>query len=171
MPTTKIRHSRFKPPPPLDLRMQGATDSTTITLHADYTQHAWIQASGISLVDRGNTHARGSWLLEARWSNATDFDHDTAIALRMVLHGVTLHMINDGRVWIDGFIDGDDPVMFRVPAPEWNQLEGATGCEHRDCGRPGHLVVDERRYVPPPNFELFDMLRGLRVEIITWREP
>lgn len=151
--------------------MQGARDSTTISLSVDYTEHTWIQASGISLVDRGNTHARGSWLLEARWPNITDLEHDLAVAVRMNLHGVNLHMINNGRVWIDGFIDGDDPTTFRVPVPGWNQLDGATRCRQRDCRGPGHLVVNEGLYVPPPNLELFDMLRGLRVEIITWREP
>lgn len=170
---TKTKSSGFEPPPPLDLRVldlrpQGEANSTAIILHADYRGHDWINATQVSLT-RQDSAMRGTWLLDVRLSHATDFEHDAAIALRMILHGVALRMVHSGRVWIDGFIDGDDPGSFRIPEPGWNQLEGATKC--KACKDRKHLIVDEGRYIPVPNLALFERLRGLRVEIVTWREP
>jgi hypothetical protein len=168
---TRTKNNGFVPPPQLDLRARAEGVSTEIILLADYKSHAWIHAASIGLTERDNSTMRGSWLLEVRLPGATDFEHDAAIALRMVLHGVTVRMIHEGRVWIDAFIDGDDPGSFQVPEPGWNQLEGATKCEHRNCKRSKHLVVDEGKYIPVPNFALFERLRGLRVEIITGFGP
>lgn len=163
--------SDFKPPPVLDFRPDGlSTTSTTVVLHADYRGHTWIHAGEIELTERAWSQGnRGCWTLEVRRLGVTDFEHDVAVALRIGLAGVSFCMASGGRLWLDGFIAGDDPGMFRVPDPGWRQLENAMKCPHRDCRSrtTEHLVVEEGRWIPPPNAKLFDRLRGLRVEIIT----
>lgn len=166
--------SEFQPPPVLDLRPATSSTLTTVIVHADYRGHAWIHAGEIELT--GQAWSQGSpgfWTLEIKRHGATDFDHDTAIALRLGLVGVSFHMAHGGRLWLDGFVAGDDPGMFRVPEPGWNQLENAVKCMHENCRSKGmqHLVVEEGRYIPPPNPKLFERLRGLRVEIVTGAVP
>jgi hypothetical protein len=161
--------SEFEPPPVLDLRKDGlSTTSTTILVHADYRGHTWIHSDGIELTGQAGSQA-GSWTLEVKRHGVTDDEHDTAIALRLGLVGVSFRMAYGGRLWLDGFVAGDDPGAFRVPEPSWNQLENAVKCTHRDCRikHDRHLVVEEGRWIPPPNARLFERLRGLRIEIIT----
>lgn len=160
----------FQPPPVIDLRVQGETNTTSIILHANYKSHAWIHAPGVTLTELGGATQQDIWLLEIRCRDATDFDHDAAIALRMALHGVSVHMAHRNKVWLNGFIDGNDLEKFRVPEPGWNQLAGATKCKRRDCKNHSHLVVDEGKYIPQPNLELFERLRGLRVGIVIGQE-
>lgn len=162
----------FKPPEVLDFRRDDRTESSTIiTVHADYKGYMWIHAGDVDVV--GGSARHDPWRLESKLHGATDDEHDTAVLFRMQLMGVTLRMASGGRVWIDAFIAGDDPGSFRVPMPGWKQLEGATKCAHANCRTKDfkHLVVDQGKYIPPPNLELFDMLRGLRVEIVTGRVP
>jgi len=164
------KRTDFKPPEVLDFRRDDRRElSTIITVHADYKGHAWIYAGDVNITERSNQ--RGSWMIEAKNHGATDFEHDTAVLFRIGLAGVVFRMASDGRLWIDAFIAADDPGAFRVPLPGWKQLEGATKCTHTHCRTKDtrHLVVDEGKYVPPPNPALFDMLRGLRVEIVTGR--
>jgi hypothetical protein len=163
--------NEFEPPPVLDFRPDGLSlASTTVLVHADYRGHAWIHAGEIELTERAwSQGSRGCWTLEVRRHDATDFEHDAAVALRIGLAGVSFRMASGGRLWLDGVVAGDDPGMFRVPEPDWNQLEGAFECRRVQCRAKAqqHLVVEEGRYIPPPNAKLFDRLRGLRIEIIT----
>lgn len=165
------KRTDFKPPEVLDFRRNDRKKLiTSITVHADYKSHAWIYARDVGLTERSWSQGqRGIWTLEAKNHGATDFDHDTAVMFRVGLTGATFRMASDGLIWIDAFIAGDDPDAFRVPLPGWKQLEGATKCTQARCQAKDaeHLVVDEDRYIPPPNLALFDMLRGLRVEIVT----
>lgn len=163
-----MRRPDFQPPPVLDLRQDGASPiSTIITIYADYRGHAWIHAGGVDLAERDRRH--GLWDLRVKVRGATDFEHDTAIALSLNLTGVAFRMARGDQLWLDGYIAGEDPEAFRVPEPGWNQLEGAIKCTHKDCqGKDArHVIVGEGRYVPPSNKALFERLRGFRVEIIT----
>lgn len=162
----------FSPPPVLDFsRHLRKESSTTIIVCADYKSHAWIHTGDIEINEHPQTHQRGLWTIEAKRYGVTDAEHDTAVMFRFMLGGAAFSMASGGRVWIDGFIAGDDPERFRVPQPEWDQLEGAVKCLSSHCKTENaqHLIVDNGKYIPPPNRELFDMLRGLRVEIITGR--
>lgn len=165
------RRTNFKPPEVLNFCRDDREELSTITVHADYKGHAWIFTGDVELTERSLPGPRGIWTLEAKNLGATDFDHDAAVMFRIGLAGVAFRMASGGRVWIDAFIAGDDPGAFRVPLPGWKQLEGSTKCRHSGCRSKDaqHLVVAEGRYIPPPNPELFNMLRGLRVEIITGR--
>ena len=161
------KRTDFKPPEVLDFRRDDRREANTIiTVHADYKGHMWICCDDIEITGRSNQS--DSWTVEANNHGATDGEHDTAVMFRFALVGVTFRMASGGRVWLNGFVAGDDPGTFRVPPAEWNQLEGATKCTHERCrGKDTrHLVVDEGRYIPPPNDELFDTLRGLRIEIV-----
>lgn len=158
----------FQPPPVLDLRRDGLSPiSTVITVHANYRGHAWIHAEEIELTELSGQ--RGSWVLDVKLRGAADVEHDTAVALRLGLTGVAFRMASGGQLWLDGHLAGNDLTMFRVPEPGWNQLEGAAKCTHMDCRSRNarHVIVSEGRYIPQPNVELFERLRGLRVEIVT----
>ncbi len=166
--------SDFQPPPVLDLRQNISTMYSTIVLYADYSGYAWIHAGEIDLSERSWAKGqRGVWTLEVKRYGATDYEHDAAVALRVGLTGVSFRMASCGRLWLDGFIDGADPNMFRVPEPDWNQLDGAVKCTHKNCKASNmkHMIVDEGRYIPPPNKALFERLRGLRIEIVTGVVP
>lgn len=163
----KTRRPSFQPPPRLDFREDKSfATMTTILVYANHVRHEWVIADHIDLTEMSNQ--RGKWSLGIRTRNATDFEHDRAIALRVELTGVALRLMSDGTAWIDGFIAGDDPEDFQVPMPEWNQFEGAVKCKDASCRAKDqqHLIVSESKYVPPPNPELFERVRGLRVEII-----
>lgn len=162
---------KFEPPPMLDLRQdEPSSISTIVTVHADDRGHVWIRAGSIELTERTwSPGKRGCWTFEVRRHGATDCDHDAAVAFRMVLIGVTFRMAGRGRLWLDGFVAGDDPSLFRVPDPGWDQLANAIECQHVQCKakyKP-HLVVEDDKRIPPPNVKLFERLRGRRVEIVT----
>lgn len=110
-------------------------------------------------------------MLDVKAHGVMDDEHDTIVLLRIGLFGVAFRMANGGKLWFDAFIAGDDPGLFRIPQPGWNQLEGATKCTQKNCRdqTDKHLIVEEGRYIPPPNVALFERLRGLRVEIVTGR--
>ena len=162
---------KFEPPPMLDLRQDELSSiSTIVTVHAEDRGHAWIHAGSIELTERTwSPGRRGCWTFEVRRHGATDCDHDAAVAFRMELIGVTFRMARHGSLWLDGFVAGDDPGLFRVPDPGWDQLMNAIECRHVQCRAKDkrHLVVDEGKYIPPPNVSLFERLRGLRIEIVT----
>lgn len=166
------KRTDFKPPEVLDFRRDDRRElSTIITVHADYKGHTWICAGDVNITQRTDQH--GLWTIDARGYGFTDFEHDTVVLFRFGLAGAAFRMASGGRVWIDGFIAGDEPEAFRVPKPGWKQLEGAIKCKDPRCLARGlaesHNIVDEGKYIPPPNFELFDALRGLQVQIVTGR--
>lgn len=162
-------------PPPMDYRpLSRGFDkvSTTITLRTDCNQSEWIKLGEIQF--RENSH-RGTWQLGAYLANATDFEHDSAHLLRMELVGVTFTAVEYGQTSFHGFIRADEEEHFRVGGPDYNPLKHektkeCKGTRRSYCkcadGKP-HPIVPEGFYVPPFNAELFNTVRGRRIEVIT----
>lgn len=164
-------------PPPMDFRPLSRNSGkilTTIILYTDHEQSEWIKLGEIALRERGNPF-KGVWSLGAYLLNATDFEHDSAHLLRMELVGVEFTAVEYGQTRFEGFIRGDSEEDFKVGGPDYNPLKekGAKECKgtKKDyCkwgdGKP-HPIVPEGFYVPPVNAELFNIVRGRRVEVIT----
>jgi hypothetical protein len=157
-------------PPDMDFRPLSRNSDkilTTVTLYTDYDRSAWIKLGEIQLHERDNNH-RGAWMLSAYLLDATDFEHDSAHLLKMELVGVVFTAVEYGQTRFEGFIRADDEDTFRVGGPDYNPLllKGTTRCKR--CRRnKTHPIVPEGHYVPPLNAELFNIVRGRRVEVVT----
>ena len=127
----------------------------------------------------------GDARLEAHLKGSTcDFEHDTAWALQLPLIGVKLaevgvwHSRTHFTAWVHPDAGGTMP-NFHVPCPGYNPMKhpGATTCDgiydekkRKYCkwndGKK-HIIVPEGFYVPPFDAELYEAVRGKRVEITT----
>ena len=95
----------------------------------------------------------------------TDFEHDSAYALRLGLVGLEFATMYNGSVHLLAYIDPNCSSEFRVPEPEYNpmKLEGAYECS--DC-EDRHIIVPEDYYTPPFNKELYKEMRGKKIRIL-----
>jgi hypothetical protein len=147
---------------------------TTVILYTDHERTEWIKLGEIMLRERGNNF-NGIWSLGAYLLNATDFEHDSAHLLKIELVGVTFTAVEYGQTRFEGFIRADAEDGFRVGGPDYNPLKlkdtkqcKGTRKDHCKWGDgKSHLIVPEGFYVPPVNVELFNIVRGRRVEVIT----
>ena len=158
-------------PPDMDFRPLSRNSdkiSTTVMLYTDYEPSAWIRLGEIQLRERDNNH-RGAWMLSAYLLDATDFEHDSAHLLKMELVGVAFTAVEYGQTRFEGFIRADDEDAFRVGGPGYNplMLKGTTQCKQCRRGKKTHPIVPEGHYVPPINAELFNIVRGRRIEVVT----
>lgn len=161
-------------PPAMDFRALSRNSKkirTSVVLWSDWTQSEWIQLGEIMF--RENHDLRGTWLFGAYLSNSTDFEHDAAWLFKMELIGVRFTSCAYGQTSFEGWIKSDDSGDFRVPPPDYNPLKhkdaskcGGTAKEYCKRGEP-HVIVPEGFYVPPENPELFDIVRGRRIEVTT----
>lgn len=116
--------------------------------------------------DRKKTHT-----LKAYLAGATDFEHDSAHALQLPLIGLTFEHLFYHRVCFLAWIApdaGPDPdgrwADFHVPRPGYDprkheDAEECTVCETK------HIVVPEGFYLPPFDNELYQAVKGRRVEV------
>lgn len=131
------------------------------------------------------TDSKRSARLEAHLKGSTcDFEHDTAWALRLPLIGLQLadvgvwHSRTHFTAWVDPDAGGSMP-DFHVPRPGYNPMahpeaEICDGiydekkrkyCKWNEGKK--HIIVPEGFYVPPFDRELYEVVRGKRVEIST----
>lgn len=115
---------------------------------------------------------RGTWELLMRLTEGvTDFEHDSAYAFQLPLIGLTFDSLYYHQTTFVAWVDPNDFENFRVPRPGYNpmKLPGAYCCKDKDCRREdpkGHMIVPEDNYAGPmPDRELFQAVRGKRVEI------
>lgn len=164
-------------PPELDFRKLSRNADkieTTVVLWTDYERSVWIRFGEIVLRERDSHNHRGIWRLGAYLQNATDFEHDSAWLLKFELVGVEFTSIDYGQIRFQGYVKADDEDDFRVGNADYNPLAKAKSCkgtqkEYCRLGEPHepHVIVLEGFYVPPPNPDLFNIVRGRRVEIVT----
>ncbi len=111
------------------------------------------------------------WCLGAYLRSATDFEHDSAHALSLSLIGINFESIDYGLTRFSGWIKPDSSEHFRVPTPGYNPLKHpeTEKCSEDHCQSKEnrHVIVPENFYVPPENTELFKLVRGRRVEVVT----
>lgn len=105
------------------------------------------------------------WISAYLASGVTDFEHDSAYALKLPLIGVkykyTMWHDSHFEAWIDPNSEDD----FRIPPVGYNPMarEDIHICEN--CEKP-HIIVPEGCYLPPVNKNLFEKVKGRRVEIV-----
>jgi hypothetical protein len=142
--------------------------NTEIAIWNDYEKSKRLLLGEVMLMPRDGHHHKGIWSLGAYLLNATDFEHDAAWLLKMELVGVELDSMTYGQTCIQGWIRADHSEAFRVPSAGYNPVKhkDATPCREKDCRRgEKHIIVPEGFYVPPENPELFNIVRGRRIEI------
>jgi hypothetical protein len=88
----------------------------------------------------------------------TDEEHDSAWVFRFDAVGVRMTLVDNGNVWIEGWIGGDSPKDFHVPSTSLPP-------ETRPC-----TVCPEPHpigpYIPEANPEMWAQVRGLKFEIL-----
>lgn len=143
---------------------------TRVTIWTDMDRSEWMRLGEIQLRARDNYHFRGIWRFSAYLSNATDFEHSPANVMSMELVGVEFTDISYGRTSFQAWIKSDEPDDFRVPPAGYNPLrhKDTSPCKDKNCKRDEpHLIIPEGNYIPPINFELFEQVKGRRIQVST----
>jgi hypothetical protein len=156
--------------------------STVVRLSLDWNRDDarppvidWLKFGQANLRRQIDSSHDGRYRLEAYLKEGvTDFEHDSAYALRLPLVGVqlsTLPVLYHNTIlvgWVDSAQD-EDYEDFHVPRPGYNPMKHPEAhiCKSEYCKRDEeHIIVPEGFYVPPFDQELFDFVKGKRVEII-----
>jgi hypothetical protein len=128
----------------------------------------WLKIGEARLRSARDGRADGRWLLEAYLTaGTTDFEHDSAYAIRLPLIGVQFEGVDYHATRVSAWVDpGNDFEDFHVPRPGYNPmaLPNAEKCTDKRCEEP-HVIVPEGFYVPPFDADLYAAVRGKRVEI------
>ena len=121
------------------------------------------------LFQTNNSNRPPIWVFDSYLSEgATDFEHDSAFALRMGLVGVEFRSVYYGHSEIIAVIDPQGFDDFCVPPVGYNPMKDpdAVQCEDAMCKKhEPHIIVPEGNYTPPRSADLFKMVRGRFVEI------
>lgn len=171
---TKIRILMLKLTDLTEISRGSKYCSTTVSVELEpYEPLAEWLRFGQANLKYVNDRKDGRWCLESYLANgATDFEHDSAYALRLPLIGVQFDSI---PVWnhmtrLVAWVDPSDYLIdrhsdFRVPSNDYNplKLSETTICEMKGCDK--HPIVPEGFYLPPFNEDLFLAVRGKKVEI------
>lgn len=165
----------------------------TVTMELGYTRDGytrrvtWLQFGECNIRSQRD-RVDGRWRLEAHLANnACDEEHDTAWALKLPLIGLQLGAlaVDYSRTHFVAFVDpdagperGSSSGDFHVPRPGYNPMKHpeATICEgiynktkNQYCkwnNKKKHVIVPGGFYVPPFDKELYEAVRGKRVEIV-----
>ena len=163
------RKEWIQPIPTLDLRKYCRSSDvveTNVFLKWDWrSQHEflWLKLGEVRLNQRESSHNRHLWRFDAYLEEATDFEHDSAYILRMELIGVTFESLYYGRTNITAFINpnldlNENFDTFNVPSEGYDPYAE---------GKQPHKVVVEGNYLPPNNPDLYEKIKGKRIEIRT----
>jgi len=149
-----------------DLRKfsRGASKiETVIRVGHSWDMAEWIKCGEIKLwrPDR----PENPWILSSYFLNVTDWEHDSAHIFSFPIVGVSLLSVSYGYTTITGYIAGDQKSLedFRVPDRDFRvPLENCKYCK----GEEAHKVAkDSNFYLPKANEPLYELLRGLPIEI------
>lgn len=128
-------------------------------------QVLWLEFGELSRIwQREGKTLIGAYLVEG----ATDFEHDSAYALRLPLIGMQFQDIHYHATTFVAWVDPDGADEFRVPRPGYNPLRHpkAIRCGDGHCVDDPHVIVPEGFYAGAPfDPELFRAVAGLQVEI------
>jgi hypothetical protein len=120
-------------------------------------QQRWITLGECKLM-RPVERSPMRWLLAAYLTDGvTDFEHDSAYALRLPLLALHFDMWEMGQAWFYAIIDPNDPDEFHVPPPGYNPMEHkeARLCKEGHCKKEPHIIVPEDFYTPPHDAKLY----------------
>lgn len=144
--------------------------STTVEFVEGNNRRPWLVFGEGHLRQRNDRHD-GRWWVHAYLGNATDFEHDTASLLRLPLIGVNIDGVSYHETKLTAWVDpGEDPTGdfsdFHVPRPGYNPLKHKDTVKCTTCkGRDQHVIVPEGFYVPPFDADLYQAVKGRRVQI------
>lgn len=104
------------------------------------------------------------WLSAYMMSGVTDWEHDSAYALRLPLIGVQFESVYYHKTKITAWVDPSNPDEFHVPTPGYDptMLDEASLCS--ECDEP-HMMVPPGYYVPPFDKKLYEKVKGKRLTI------
>lgn len=107
------------------------------------------------------------WLSAYLTEGVSDFEHDSAYAVRLPLIGVKLEHIWYHTTYLTAWVDPNNENDFHVPRSGYNPMKhpDAETCEMDYCGKP-HPIVPQGYYVPPFDEELYNAVRGKKLEIV-----
>lgn len=162
-----------------DITRESDLCETIVRLSLDWNRDSvrrpeidWLKFGQAQLCRQKESSFEGCWRLEAYLKEGvTDFEHDSAKALSLPLVGVQLAPIGIDyhRTHLIAWVDSsqDDYENFHVPRPGYNPMAHPKAyiCESEHCEAP-HPIVPEGFYIPPFDVELFNFVRGKKVEII-----
>jgi len=152
------------------------TDLTSITRDADKAHtrvriledkyepsKPWLDFGELQLRNEG----RICWLAAYLSNGVTDFEHDSAYALRLPIIGLRFEAIMYHTTYITAWVDPDGTEDFNVPRPGYNPAKHPESvmCNSEYCVREPHIIVPQGFYVPPFDEELFEAVRGKKLEI------
>lgn len=169
-----------QPTPTLDLRKYCRSSDvveTNVFLKWDWDrghEFLWLKLGEVRLNSRAG-HNRHLWRFDSYLGEHTDFEHDSAHILRMELIGVEFESLYYGQTILTGFINpnldvNNDFDTFNVPSESYDPFAGAKDCEDckgQDNESQPHKVVVEEHYIPPNNPDLYEKIKGKRIEIRT----
>lgn len=163
-------------PPETDLRpicRESDRCNTVIEIFPDWdVRGVWLRLGQVNIV-RAGEHRPGEWRLEAYFrAGVTDVEHDSAKAIVLPLIGLQLDAlaVHYHQTNLVAWVNPNDEDGFRVPGSGYDptKLKGAHRCKDPDCLRDdpkGHIIVPPGFYTPPENKELFEKVKGKRIEI------
>lgn len=150
----------------LDLRpISRSSDLCEVTVTLENIQHLrnflWIRAGQADL-----RLERRQWLNVRGPDGVTDSEHDSVHILSLPLIGVTMQHVFSHNVTISAYIDPSEVQDFRVPPPDYDPTKHpeAYTCKDPRCERPH--IISPRCYQAPVNPDLFEIVRGKKVEIV-----
>jgi hypothetical protein len=120
----------------------------------------WLEFGVCEIMDSGSL-----CLITAQLDyGITDFEHDSAYALRIPLIGLKFNSVYNHYSCLEAYIDPNNEGEFHVPNSGYNpaKLKDAYICS--ECKK-SHIIVPEGYYVPPVNKELYEKVRGRKVDI------
>lgn len=127
------------------------------------TEIKWL-TFGRAQIRKMETDGFPNWRLAAYLKNATDFEHDSAFAFRLMLVALEFKFVENHCTVLQALVHPSYSDEFHVPRPGYNPLELPESTECPDCEEK-HIIVPEGFYVPPFDAELFEAVAGKSVTI------
>jgi hypothetical protein len=143
---------------PVDLRpITRYTDKvvTRVYLCDEFGHHqrVWITLGQCKLMRPIERNNMRWWLGAYLTEGVTDFEHDSAYALRLPLLALSFEMLEMGMAWFHAIIDPNNADDFCVPPPGYNPMEHTEAYDCEECrkrkGAEPHMIVPENFFVPP----------------------
>jgi hypothetical protein len=136
---------------------------TTLSLLNDEDRYVpWITIGEVRIL---RLDGRDEWILSAEAADhSTDETHDNIKILALRLCGVTFkNVMHHGCVYLVGTICAEESNDFRVPPPGYEPKAQRNSITCVTCDE--HHPLIPGAHMPPKNPELFERLKGRKVEI------
>lgn len=117
----------------------------------------WVRMGEVNIKSRNGVTTLSAYINK----DATDMEHDSALAISMKLIGWKFIETHTSITVFEGYIKPRDADAFHVPSPDYNPFSGERHYICSDCEEE-HPIVS---YLPEANFELYKKVQGLKVEV------